>query len=209
MDIAILLFEGITPLDAIGPFDVLGKVPDVSIKTVAKAKGEVRTLGGSLGLVADYDFNDVDKADILLIPGGPGADATALDPVTTAWVHEVHKSTRWTASVCTGALILGGAGLLTGIKATTHWRAMDDLAKFGAVPLRERMILEDRIITTAGVSAGIDMSLHLARLIAGEQVAEAIQLAIEYDPRPPFNAGDFRTAPNERVALARTGLARP
>lgn len=208
MEIAILLFDGVTPLDAIGPFDVLGKVPGVTIKMVGKAKGEVRTQGGSLGLVCDYDFNDIDQTDILLVPGGPGADAVAQDRITTAWVSEIHANTRWTASVCTGALILGGAGLLVGAKATTHWRAMDALSKFGALPMRARMITEDRIITAAGVSAGIDMALQLAAMMAGRDIAEAIQLAIEYDPDPPFSAGDFRSAPNERVALARN-LNRP
>ncbi|MFQ5764556.1 MAG: DJ-1/PfpI family protein [Rhodospirillales bacterium] len=209
MYIAFLLFDGITPLDAIGPFDVLGKLPGAEVRMVGKEPGALRTKGGSLALIADYGFADVTAADVLLVPGGPGADSAAEDPVITAWVAGVHDGTEWTASVCTGALILGGAGVLRGLKATTHWRARDDLAAFGATPVSERVVRDGKVITAAGVSSGIDMALRLAAEIAGEDVAKAIQLGIEYAPEPPFDAGRYENAPPERVEMVRSGLNRP
>ena len=192
MEIAFLLFDGITPLDAIGPFEVLGKLPGAKIRMVAKEKGEVRTKGQSLAMIADYALADVAKPEILVVPGGPGADAMAGDGAVTDWLSGAHETTTWTTSVCTGALILGGAGVLKGLKATTHWRAMDDLAAFGAQATDQRVVRDGKVITAAG-----------------EDIAKAIQLAIEYAPEPPFDAGRYRDAPPDRVERVRSTLNRP
>ena len=209
MEIAFLLFDGITPLDAVGPFEVLGKLPGAKIRMVGKQKGEVRTKGQSLAMIADYVLGDVTTPDLVVVPGGPGADPMAEDAEVTDWVGRVHETSTWTTSVCTGALILGGAGVLKGLKATTHWRAMEDLKAFGAEPVDQRVVREGKVITAAGVSSGIDMALGLAAEIAGDDVAKAIQLAIEYAPEPPFEAGRLRDAPDERVEMVRSGLNRP
>ena len=192
MEIAFLLFDGITPLDAIGPFEVLGNLPEAEIRMVAKEKGEVRTKGQSLAMIADYALADVAKPEILVVPGGPGADAMAGDGAVTDWLSRAHETTTWTTSVCTGALILGGAGVLKGLKATTHWRAMDDLAAFGAQATDQRVVRDGKVITAAG-----------------EDIAKAIQLAIEYAPELPFDAGRYRDAPPDRVERVRSTLNRP
>ncbi len=192
MEIAFLLFDGITPLDAIGPFEVLGKLPGAEIRMVAKEKGEVRTKGQSLAMIADYALADVAKPEILVVPGGPGADAMAGDGAVTDWLSRAHETTTWTTSVCTGVLILGGAGVLKGLKATTHWRAMDDLAAFGAQATDQRVVRDGKVIAAAG-----------------EDIAKAIQLAIEYAPEPPFDAGRYRDAPPDRVERVRSTLNRP
>ncbi len=209
MQIAFLLFDGITPLDAIGPFEVLGRLPGADIRMVAKQKGEVRTKGQSLAMIADYALAEVSAPDILVVPGGAGADPTAEDKEVTDWVYSVHQTTTWTTSVCTGALILGGAGVLKGLKATTHWRAMEDLKAYGAEPTDQRVVRQGKVITAAGVSSGIDMALTLAAEIAGEDIAKAIQLGIEYAPEPPFDAGHYRDAREDRIEMARTKLNRP
>jgi len=192
MEIGFLLFDGITPLDAIGPFEVLGKLPGAEIRMVAKEKGEVRTKGQSLAMIADYALADVAKPEILVVPGGQGADAMAGDGAVTDWLSRAHETTTWTTSVCTGVLILGGAGVLKGLKATTHWRAMDNLAAFGAQATDQRVVRDGKVITAAG-----------------EDIAKAIQLAIEYAPEPPFDAGRYRDAPPDRVERVRSTLNRP
>ncbi len=208
MEIASLLFDGITPLDAVGPFEVLGRLPGAEVKFVAKIRGEHRTKGGRLGIMADYALDQVPAPDILLVPGGPGAATAAADTKITRWVAAAHENSRWTTSVCTGALVLGGAGVLKGLEATTHWRAMEDLASFGAIPVRQRVVKRGKVITAAGVSSGIDMALGLAADVAGEEVAKAIQLVLEYAPEPPFDAGRLADAPAARVEMARSGLNR-
>ena len=192
MEIAFLLFDGITPLDAIGPFEVLGKLPGAKIRMVAKEKGEVRTKGQSLAMIADYALADVAKPEILVVPGGQGADAMAGDGAVTDWLSRAHETTTWTTSVCTGALILGGAGVLKGLKATTHWRAMNDLAAFGAQATDQRIVRHGKVIAAGG-----------------EDIAKAIQLATEYAPEPPFDAGRYRDAPPDRVERVRSTLNRP
>lgn len=197
MEIAILIFERFTALDAIGPYEVLRSIPKATVKFVAKDTGLKRTDAGSLGVMADYAIEEVTAPDILVIPGGPGQVALMDDETVLNWVRQVHTTSRWTTSVCTGSLILGAAGLLKGLRATTHWLAYDVLRSLGAEPVAERFVIEGKIITAAGVSAGIDMALTLAAREAGESVAQAIQLGIEYDPQPPFDAGSPAKAPAE------------
>jgi putative intracellular protease/amidase len=194
MDIAILLFDRMTALDAIGPYEVLSNLPDANVKFVGETTGLKRTEHRSLGLSADYSVADVTSADVLVIPGGFGEEDVRAKPAMLEWVRAMHATTKWTTSVCTGALILGAAGILKGLDATTHWAARDILRQFGANPVKERVVERGKIITAAGVSSGIDMGLHLARRIAGDDVAHAIQIGIEYDPEPPFD-GTFENAP--------------
>ena len=191
MEIAIFLYEGMTALDAIGPYEVLNHLPNATVKMVGKTKGMIRTDTGYLALNVDYTFDDVPSPDIMLLPGATASTRLVMhDPDVIAWVQQAHKTTMWTTSVCTGSLILGAAGLLNGISATTHWATLDYLSQLGATPSKQRVVREGKIVTAAGVSAGIDMALMLASEIAGEDVARQLQLAIEYDPQPPFVCAD-------------------
>jgi len=199
MDIAVLVFDRLTALDAVGPWEVLSRVPGVDIALVAAEPGLKRAHQGSLGLMADGSLDDHRAPDVVVVAGGPGQREAARDERVLGWLRRVHETTTWTTSVCTGALILGAAGLLSGRRATTHWLAMEELAGLGAEPVSERVVVDGRLMTAAGVSAGIDMALVLAARLAGEEVAQAIQLSIEYDPRPPFSAGSPQTAPSEVV----------
>ena len=203
MEIAILIFDRFTALDAVGPYEVLRSIPGAKVKFVAKQPGPVRTDVGSLALTADYALDEVAAADILVVPGGPGQAALMDDSKILDWVRRVHDQTKWTTSVCTGSLVLAAAGLLKGLRATSHWLALDVLRQFGAEPSAERVVIQGKIITAAGVSAGIDMALRLAALAGGDEVAQAIQLGIEYDPQPPFDAGSPAKAPAAVVALLR------
>jgi transcriptional regulator GlxA family with amidase domain len=208
MEIALLLYDGFTALDAVGPMQVLSALPGARVKWVAAEPGPKRSDAG-VALVADHALDAVPRPDIVVVPGAMDVRPAAGDPRVLHWLASAHQTTTWTTSVCTGALVLGAAGLLHGLQATTHWGAMDALATFGAKPVRERMVRDGRVITAAGVSAGIDMALRLAALVAGDDVAQTIQLMIEYDPEPPYGAGSPSTAPPEIVARARRALARP
>jgi putative intracellular protease/amidase len=203
MNTAILLYDGFTALDAIGPYEVLSRIPGASATFVASEPGPVRTDNDMLSIVADRSLADVTAPDIVLVPGGPGEVAERAGGPALQWLRTAHETSTWTASVCTGSLILAAAGLLGGRRATSHWLAMDKLGELGAEPVNERVVFDGKIVTGAGVSAGIDMALALAAKIAGEQVAQAIQLGIEYDPQPPFDAGAPEKAPAEIVALLR------
>ncbi|MFC0533425.1 DJ-1/PfpI family protein [Phytohabitans kaempferiae] len=208
--IAILLYDGLTALDAVGPYEVLSRVPDASVVTVAKRAGQLRTDTGVLGLVADRSLRQVRHADVLLVPGASerGVTAAMQDTETIDWVRRIHRHSTWTTSVCTGALILGAAGLLTGVPATTYWASRTYLRDtFGAVLTPGRFVESGKMITAAGVSAGIDMALHLAAKLAGTQVAQALQLAVEYDPAPPFDTGSPDKAGPELQQLALRLLA--
>ncbi|MFC7107003.1 DJ-1/PfpI family protein [Nonomuraea rubra] len=203
---AILLYDGFTALDAVGPYEVLCRVPGVSVVTVARKAGPVRTDTGMLGLVADRALHQVRQADVLLVPGaGNRGITTAMeDAETVDWVRRLHEHTTWTTSVCTGALLLGAAGLLRGVPATTYWASRTYLeTTFGAVHAPGRFVESGKIITAAGVSAGIDMALHLAAKLAGDRTAQALQLAVEYDPQPPFDTGSpDKAGPDlQRLAL--------
>jgi transcriptional regulator GlxA family with amidase domain len=196
--VAIPLFPRFTALDAIGPYEVLAQVPAFDITFVGHARGEVRDGNGMLGLVVDGRFEELPSPDVIIFPGGDTrslqSDARVLD-----WVRGAHTSTTYTTSVCTGSLVLGAAGLLDGLTATTHWARYADLAACGATPVPERVAehLDRRIITAAGVSAGIDMALRLTELLADRTAAQAAQLLIEYDPQPPFDCGTRPKATDE------------
>jgi len=207
MDIAIVLYERFTALDAIGPYDVLNKIPGAHVTFVGETRGMIRSQQGSLGLSVDRPVSEVDHADILVIPGGYGEEQVRAKPAMLEWVRAIHATTQWTTSVCTGALILGAAGILKGLEATTHWAAREQLRSFGATPVTRRIVEQGKVITAAGVSAGIDMALHLTRRIAGDDVAQAIQVGIEYDPQPPFD-GVYEHAPAAVNALLQKMLAR-
>lgn len=197
MEIAILIFERITALDAIGPYEVLSRLPGARVRFAGKRQGVVRTDNQMLGIVADVALADVSSADVVLVPGGFGVRVLETDSDVLDWLRKIHESTRWTTSVCTGSLLLGAAGLLDGLEATTHWAYAEELERHGAHYVPRRSVATGKIITGAGVSAGIDLALSLAALLAGERVAQSIQLRIEYDPDPPFSAGSPRTAPSD------------
>jgi putative intracellular protease/amidase len=201
MKLAIALYPGFTTLDAVGPYEILCRLPDTETVFVAEQTGEVRNDTGSLAIVADASFADIDAADILLVPGGPGSRGQ-LDELTpvVSWIRRIHETTTWTTSVCTGSLLLGAAGLLDGLDATTHWGAVELLESFGARYTGERVVQRGKIITSAGVSSGIDMALTLAGIVAGDDYAKAIQLLTEYDPQPPYDAGSVAKAGPEIVA---------
>jgi transcriptional regulator GlxA family with amidase domain len=201
--IAILIFDRLTALDAVGPYEVLSRLPGAELRFVAKKQGEQRTDTGVLGLQADVALGELPDPDVILIPGGPGSRPLMSDPEVLDWARAAHESSTWTTSVCTGALVLGAAGLLDGKRATTHWASLDRLRELGAEPVSERVVEDGKVITAAGVSAGIDMALGLAARLAGEEVAHAIQLGIEYDPQPPFDSGSPAKAHPDVVGLVR------
>jgi transcriptional regulator GlxA family with amidase domain len=204
MNIAILIYPRLTALDAVGPYEVLSRLPDATTTFVAAQAGLQRTDTGALALHADATLADVSDPDVVLVPGGPGQAELMDDGPLHRWLREVHTQATWTASVCTGSLLLAAAGLLAGRRATSHWAALDDLRALGVDAVdNERVVFDGDIVTAAGVSAGIDMALALAARIAGERVAQAIQLGIEYDPQPPFTAGSPHTAPAEIVEAVR------
>jgi transcriptional regulator GlxA family with amidase domain len=200
MQVAYVLYERFTALDIIGPYEVLNSVPGVESVFVAERTGPVRNESGTLALVADRTLEEVPAPDIFVVPGGIGTRALLEHEPLLAWLRNAHETTTWTTSVCTGSLLLAAAGLLDGAPATTHWLARDTLASLGARPVPERVVEHGRIITAAGVSAGIDMALRLVQLIYGDELAQEVQLAIEYDPAPPFDAGSPSKASAATVA---------
>jgi putative intracellular protease/amidase len=203
MDIAIPLFDRFTALDAIGPYEVLSRLPGHRVTFVAEYPGVRMTDNGMLGLVAEKAFSELPNPEIVVVPGGIGTRAMMHDETLIAWVRGAHATSRFTTSVCTGSLVLGAAGILDGIEATTHWAAMELLGSTGAIPTSRRVVEQGKVITAAGVSAGIDMALTLAARVAGDAVAQAIQLGIEYDPQPPFDSGSLAKAPQEAIDLCR------
>ena len=207
MQLAILLYDRVTALDAIGPYEVL-QAPGlgIDVRFVAREKGMKRTDFGRLGLMADYTLDEVLKPDILLVPGTAYPQAVMGDPVVLEWIAQVHQTTKWTTSVCTGALGLAAAGVLKGLKATTHWLALDLLKQFGAIPTKDRVVRQGKVVTAAGVSSGIDMALTLVAEEFGDAAAQTAQLLIEYDPQPPFDAGSPDKASPLIVSAAREGF---
>jgi putative intracellular protease/amidase len=189
MQIAVALFEQVTALDAIGPYEVLQRLPGAEVRFVGHRKGEVRTDNGFLGLTVDHLFEEVPNPDIVLVPGGIGTRALVHDDTILDWIRWAHETSNFTTSVCTGSLLLAAAGVLEGLRATTHFSARQLLMKYGAEPCDERVVRQGKVITAAGVSSGIDMALQLAELLTDETTAKALQLMIEYDPQPPHDAG--------------------
>jgi transcriptional regulator GlxA family with amidase domain len=195
MKTSILIFDGLTALDAIGPYEVLRSVPGWEVEFVGPRKGEIRTDSGHLGLSVDHSIDEVDTTDIVLVPGGAGNRPLLRDEIVLGWLREIDRTTTWTTSVCTGSLVLGAAGLLEGKRATGHWLHLEPLRAYGADPVGGRYVEDGKVVTAAGVSAGIDMALHIVGREAGPEVAQSVQLAIEYDPQPPFDAGSPAKAP--------------
>ncbi len=204
MNIAIVLYDRFTALDAIGPYEVLSRLPGATVAFVAAEPGPVRTDNGMLTLIAERSLEQAQQPDIVLVPGGPGEVVPRAGGAVLDWLRAADRTSTWTTSVCTGSLILAAAGLLDGRRATSHWLALEELRRLGAEPVEERVVFDGKLVTAAGVSAGIDMALTLAARIAGETVAQAIQLGIEYDPQPPFDAGSPHKAPAEVVELLRS-----
>ena len=202
MQIAIPLYERFTALDAVGPYEVLSRLPGATVTFVAERAGPVRTDTGMLGLTADAALTDLPSPDVVVVPGGFGTRALLGHAPLLDWIRGAHETSRWTTSVCTGSLLLAAAGLLDDTEATTHWAARDLLESLGARYVERRVVEQGKLVTGAGVSAGIDMALTLAARIAGDTVAQAIQLGIEYDPQPPFDAGSPAKAPAAAMALA-------
>ena len=199
MRIAIPLYDRFTALDAVGPYEVLSRIPGAQIHWLAAEPGPVRTDNDMLGLMADAAYEDLPDPEILLVPGGLGTRALLGDERLVGWIRHAHETSQWTTSVCTGSLLLGAAGVLDGLEATSHWTEVHTLSGYGARPSNRRVVEQGKVITAAGVSSGIDMALVLADRIAGPDVAQMIQLGIEYDPQPPFDAGSREKAPVEIV----------
>ncbi|MFZ3599508.1 DJ-1/PfpI family protein [Streptomyces sp. BH104] len=203
MQIAIALYERFTALDAIGPYQTLGGIPDADVVFVAERTGPVRDDSGRLALVADKTFAEVRSPDVAVVPGGPEqSDQTGNGPLLE-WLRAVDATTTWTTSVCTGSLALAAAGLLKGREATSHWLALEELERLGSTSTGRRVVFDGKYVTAAGVSSGIDMGLALAGRIAGDETAQAIQLMTEYDPQPPYDAGSPEKAPAHLVAMFR------
>ncbi|MCN9241602.1 DJ-1/PfpI family protein [Streptomyces sp. RY43-2] len=204
MQIAIVLYDRFTALDAVGPYETLGRLPDAETVFVAEQAGPVRTDTGALALTADRTLAEVRSPDIVVVPGGPGQIPQTENPVLLDWLCAADATSTWTTSVCTGSLLLAAAGLLQGRRATSHWLALDALTGFGAEPTGERVVFDGKYVTAAGVSAGIDMGLTLLGRIAGDEHAQAVQLLTEYDPQPPYDAGSPLKAPAHLVEEFRT-----
>ena len=203
MQIAIPLYDGFTALDAVGPYEVLSRIPGADLKFVATEAGPYKTDNGMLTMLAEASLDDVPEPDILCVPGGWGTREAISDERLVGWIRKAHETTQWTTSVCTGSLLLGAAGILDGLDATSHWLELETLAEMGAHPTDQRVVEQGKVITSAGVSSGIDMALFLLGKISGDEFAQTIQLLIEYDPQPPFDAGSTSKAPPEIVQRIR------
>jgi transcriptional regulator GlxA family with amidase domain len=201
VDIAIPIYDRLAALDAIGPYEVLSRLPGAKVTFIADEPRPVTTETGMLTLVAEASFADLPRPEVIVVPGGLGNRELLEKSGLVQWIRTAHETSEWTTSVCTGSLLLAAAGVLDGVEATTHWLARDELRELGAVPVEERVVERGKVMTAAGVSAGIDMALTLAARITNDQVAQAIQLGIEYDPQPPFDAGSPTKAPSEIVEL--------
>lgn len=201
LEIAILLYDGITALDAIGPYEVFAATQQCQVKFIAKDKGMIK-LDSKMGFLhADYSFSDITSADILIVPGcsPPNFKNPMNDETTLNWIRNIHQTTKWTTSVCNGSLILSAAGLLKGMKATSHWGSFDILQSLGTIPTDERVVRQNKMVTAAGVSSGIDMALQLVAWEFGDDLSMGVQLILEYDPQPPFDTGSVQKAPQPLV----------
>jgi transcriptional regulator GlxA family with amidase domain len=205
VQIAIVLFERFTALDAVGPYEMLCRIPGADTVFVAQQPGAVRNDRGDLVLVAEKRLEEVAAPEIVVVPGGPGQSAQMENEALLDWLRTADRTSTWTTSVCTGSLLLAAAGLLRGRRATSHWLALDTLAAFGVEPTGQRVVTDGKFITAAGVSAGIDMGLTLVGKVAGDDHAQTVQLATEYDPQPPYDAGSPEKAPAGLVEKLRAG----
>lgn len=207
--VAILAFDGITALDLVGPYEALSRVPNLSITICGEKTGPIRTGAGSLGLVVDVAITELSSTDVLVVPGGgaEGVGAVVSNQSVLSWIREVSRTARWTTSVCTGSLLLGAAGLLDGRDATTHWAARDLLVRFGANYVDERVVESGQVLTSAGVTTGIELGLDLVERIAGRKLARAVELSLQYDPIPPNGTGSPDKADVETLRIAIEGLA--
>jgi len=187
--VGLVLYPRFTALDIVGPFQTLVDVPGLDVFFVAATTGPVVDHSGRLALEAKVAFDDVDALDVLVVPGGFADGSIDASNEVVRFIKKIHPTTTWTTSVCTGSIFLAHAGILDGLTATTHWASYDRLRALGAVPTEQRVVQEGKIVTAAGVSAGIDMGLVLVAALVGEDMAKVIQLAIEYDPQPPFDSG--------------------
>ncbi|MFF1814067.1 DJ-1/PfpI family protein [Streptomyces sp. NPDC058251] len=207
MQIAIVLYDRFTALDAIGPYQMLGGIPDAEVVLVAERAGPVRDDRDSLSLIADRSLAEVPSPDILVVPGGPDPSGEMGNEVMLDWLRTADATSAWTTSVCTGSLILAASGLLKGRRATSHWLALEELKRFGVESTGERVVIDGKYVTAAGVSAGIDMGLTLVGRVAGDRAAQSVQLLTEYDPQPPYDAGSPEKAPADLVARWRAADA--
>lgn len=208
MQIAFLVYEGLTALDIMGPYEALARLPGADARFVAK-QHEVKVDTGAFAIRTEYTLADVPHPDVFVVPGGmKGTFAAAQDPEILDWVREAHAHSKFSTSVCTGSLILAAAGVLEGLEATTHWAAVPMLEQYGVKYSQQRVARQGKVVTAAGVSSGIDMALYLIGELAGEDVAKGVQLAIEYDPQPPFDAGSPTKAGEAIMQLAMTELAK-
>jgi transcriptional regulator GlxA family with amidase domain len=206
MEIVILAYQNMTALDAMGPYEFLSRLPDARLRFVAADKGPITADTAMLTFLAEESIQNIESADVLVIPGGPVSAVGAVmeDSTTIAWVAKIHAETRYTISICTGSLILGKAGVLEGKRAGCHWMALEGLREFGAVPCSDRIVVDGKLWTAGGVTSGIDMALAFAAEIAGEDFAQVLQLATQYDPKPPFKGGTPENAPAHIVELLRS-----
>ncbi|WP_155055838.1 DJ-1/PfpI family protein [Streptomyces blattellae] len=204
MQIALVVYDRFTALDAVGPYEILSRIPDAETIFVAKEAGPVRSDNGALALIADKTLAEVASPDLVVVAGGPGQSALMEDEHLLDWLRAVDAHSTWTTSVCTGSLLLAAAGLLRGRRATSHWLALGQLKQFGAEPAGERVVFDGKYVTAAGVSSGIDMALALLGRIAGDDCARTVQLAAEYDPQPPYDAGSPQKAPAHIVDALRS-----
>jgi transcriptional regulator GlxA family with amidase domain len=207
MNVAIPIFDRVTALDAVGPYEVLSRLPGARVRFIAASAGPKRTENGMLALTADGTLDELPHPEVIVVPGGLGTRALMQDESVLEWLRTAHRTAEWTTSVCTGSLVLAAAGILDGLEATTHWMVLDALAEYAAVPVSRRVVEQGKVITAAGVSAGIDMALLLAARIAGDDVAQAIQLGLEYAPEPPFDSGSVAMAPAAALELVRGAAA--
>jgi putative intracellular protease/amidase len=203
VQIAIPIYNGVTALDAIGPYEPLSRIPGVDLRIVGIEAGPVRCDTDLLSLVAEQSVDQVPNPDVVVIPGGAGSRDENGEALLD-WIRSAHETTKWTTSVCTGSLLLGKAGVLDGLAATSHWIYLEMLRDYGAEPSLERVVEQGKVITAAGVSSGIDMALRLIQIEHGDELAQAIQLSVEYDPQPPVDAGSPGKAPEQIVNLVRT-----
>jgi putative intracellular protease/amidase len=203
VDVVIPIFDGITALDAVGPYEVLSRLPDTRVRFLAQTAGPKRTENEMLALTADGTLEEIPEPEVIVMPGGYGTRALMHEEPLLGWLRHAHQMSTWTTSVCTGSLVLAAAGILEGLEATSHFSVLGLLERYGARPVPRRVVEQGKVITAAGVSSGIDMALGLAARIAGDDVAQAIQLGIEYDPQPPFDAGSLEKAPRHVVEMVR------